>query len=98
MSRSAAIGCDQSWSAVISSMGRELRPHGIEMTGLHVGYVDTDMAANIQSPKADPREVAELALDGVEAGLREVLAGEISRQVKAALAGDLAGLYPQLAA
>lgn len=44
-----------------------------------------------------PRDVAALALDGVEAGAYEVLADDISRQVKAGLAGDLAGLYAQLA-
>ncbi|MEU1160508.1 hypothetical protein ABZ372_06740, partial [Streptomyces sp. NPDC005921] len=75
----------------------ELQPRGIAVTGLHVGYVDTDLTTGVDAPKSDPRDVAALALDGIEAGAHEVLADGISRQVKAGLAGDLAGLYPQLA-
>lgn len=48
-------------------------------------------------PKADPRDVAALALDGIEIGAHEVLADDISRQVKAGLAADPTALYPQLA-
>lgn len=55
------------------------------------------MRAMVSALKSDPREVAALALDGVETGAYEVLVDDISRQVKAGLAGDLAGLYPQLA-
>ncbi|NEB00416.1 SDR family oxidoreductase [Streptomyces sp. SID13726] len=84
------------WSQT-NSLRLELRPRGIAVTGLHVGYVDTDLAAGVDAPKSDPRDVAVLALDGVEAGAHEVLADDISRQVKAGLAGDLAALYPQLA-
>jgi NAD(P)-dependent dehydrogenase (short-subunit alcohol dehydrogenase family) len=80
-----------------NSLRLELQPRGIAVTGLHVGYVDTDLAADVEAPKSDPREVAALALDGVETGAYEVLADDISRQVKAGLAGDLAGLYEQLA-
>ncbi|MFF9160883.1 SDR family oxidoreductase [Streptomyces longwoodensis] len=81
-----------------NSLRLELRPRGIAVTGLHVGYVDTDMAADVDAPKSDPHDVAARALDGVESGAHEVLADDISRQVKAGLAGDLALLYPQLAA
>ena len=63
-----------------------------------VGYVDTDMTAHIPSPKIAPADVARQAIDGVEAGAYEVLADDVSRRVKAGLAGDLAALYPQLAA
>ncbi|GHF55061.1 SDR family oxidoreductase [Streptomyces griseosporeus] len=84
------------WSQT-NSLRLELRPRGIAVTGLHVGYVDTDLAADVDSPKSDPRVVAALALDGIEAGAYEVLADDISRQVKAGLAGDLPGLYAELA-
>ncbi len=73
-----------------------LRPRDIEVTGLHVGYVDTDMAAGVDAPKSSPADVAAAALDGIEANAFEVLADEPSRNVKAALAGDLTLLYPQL--
>ncbi|MGW2320201.1 SDR family oxidoreductase [Streptomyces sp. CG4] len=84
------------WSQT-NSLRLELRPRGIAVTGLHVGYIDTDMASNVDAPKSTPRDVAALALDGVESGAYEVLADDVTRNVKAGLSGDLAALYPQLA-
>ncbi|MEV0385054.1 SDR family oxidoreductase [Nonomuraea sp. NPDC050643] len=75
-----------------------LRPRGINVTGLHVGYVDTDMVSGVDAPKTSPRSVAEQALDGIESDASEVLADDLSRQVKAGLSADLTALYPQLAA
>jgi hypothetical protein len=40
--------------------------------------------------------VARAALDGVGAGLHEVLADDVSKEVQAALAEGTAALYPQL--
>jgi NAD(P)-dependent dehydrogenase (short-subunit alcohol dehydrogenase family) len=73
-----------------------LRPRGIAVTGLHVGYVDTDMAASVTADKTDPADVAAAALDGIETDAHEVLVDETSRNVKAALSGDITLLYPQL--
>ncbi|WP_327122497.1 SDR family oxidoreductase [Streptomyces sp. NBC_01727] len=84
------------WSQT-NSLRLELKPRGVTVTGLHVGYVDTDMAAHVDSPKTSPQSVAEQALDGIGVDAYEVLADELSRQVKAGLAADLAALYPQLA-
>uniref|UniRef100_UPI0006E35E2B SDR family oxidoreductase n=1 Tax=Streptomyces ossamyceticus TaxID=249581 RepID=UPI0006E35E2B len=84
------------WSQT-NSLRLELLPRGIAVTGLHVGYVDTDLAEGVDAPKSSPRDVAALALDGVESGAYEVLADDITRHVKAGLAGDLAGLYAELA-
>jgi NAD(P)-dependent dehydrogenase (short-subunit alcohol dehydrogenase family) len=80
-----------------NSLRLELRPRGIAVTGLHVGYVDTDMISSVDAPKARPEHVAGLAIDGIETGAQEVLADDVSRQVKAGTAGELAALYPQLA-
>jgi NAD(P)-dependent dehydrogenase (short-subunit alcohol dehydrogenase family) len=85
------------WSQT-NSLRLDLRPRGIEVTGLHVGYVDTDMTAKIDAPKVTPESVAAQALDGIESGAFEVLADDLTRQVKDGLAADLAALYPQLAA
>ena len=74
----------------------ELLDRGIGVTGLHVGYVDTDLVAGVSGAKVHPADVAKQALDGIEAGAHEVLADETARQVKAALSGDLTLLYPQL--
>jgi len=49
---------------------------------LRVSYPATDMAANVPGPKADPGEVARATLVGAEAGLHEVLADEVGKQVQ----------------
>jgi NAD(P)-dependent dehydrogenase (short-subunit alcohol dehydrogenase family) len=67
------------------------------VTALHVGYMDTDMAARVDGPKSDPRVIADLALDGVAAGASEVVADDVSRMVRAALSGPLSNLYPSVA-
>ena len=64
---------------------QELAPHGIHVAALHVAYMDTDMAAHIDAPKADPANVAALALDGIEHDLTEILAGDTTRSVKQGL-------------
>lgn len=84
------------WSQT-NTLRLELLPRGITVTGLHVGYIDTDMAADVDAPKSTPGDVAALALDGIEAGAYEVLADDRTRSVKAGLSADLTVLYPQLA-
>jgi NAD(P)-dependent dehydrogenase (short-subunit alcohol dehydrogenase family) len=84
------------WSQT-NALRLALRPRGIKVTGLHVGYLDTDMAAAVDAPKLAPRDVAEQALDGIASDAFEVLADDLSRQVKAGLAADLTAHYPQLA-
>jgi NAD(P)-dependent dehydrogenase (short-subunit alcohol dehydrogenase family) len=64
---------------------QELAPLGIHVAALHVAYMDTDMAAHIDAPKADPARVAALALDGIENDLTEILADDITRSVKQGL-------------
>ncbi|MFJ3897991.1 SDR family oxidoreductase [Streptomyces sp. NPDC090083] len=85
------------WSQT-NSLRLDLKPRGIDVTGLHVGYVDTDMAAHVDGPKSAPESVAAQALDGIESGAFEVLADDLTRQVKAGLSAEGAALYPQLAA
>ncbi|GLW20844.1 SDR family NAD(P)-dependent oxidoreductase [Microbispora triticiradicis] len=79
-----------------NSLRLELKEQGTLVTALHVGYMDTDMAAHVDGPKVDPAEVAAQALQGIEQGRFEVVADDTSRQVRAMLSGDVAGLYPQL--
>ena len=55
------------------------------MTALHLGAADTDMMAGFDVPKLDPAEVVRTALDGIEAGVREVLVDETSAQAKASV-------------
>ncbi|WP_063733722.1 SDR family oxidoreductase [Streptomyces sp. RTd22] len=83
------------WSQT-NSLRLELRPRGIAVTGLHVAYVNTDMTSAIDAPKADPRDVAVAALDGIAAGAHEVLADDTTRRVKLQLAAELEAMYTQL--
>jgi len=82
--------------ALTNGLRLQLAAEGIKVTALHVGYMDTDMARHVTSPKLDPAVVAGLALDAVADGQAEVLADDISRQVQQGLAGGVAALYPQL--
>ena len=84
------------WSQT-NSLRLLLLERGISVTGLHVGYVDTDLTVNIDAPKTTVDVVATKALDGIEAGAHEVLVDEVSEQVKAALSLPLKALYTQLA-
>ncbi|MFE3830046.1 SDR family oxidoreductase [Streptomyces sp. NPDC059092] len=73
--------------ALTDATREELAPRGITVSALHVGYMDTDMAADVPADqKADPADVAAQALSGVEAGLPEILADEASRYVRQSLA------------
>ncbi|SNR89889.1 NADP-dependent 3-hydroxy acid dehydrogenase YdfG [Streptosporangium subroseum] len=86
------------WS-MSNALRQDLHPHGVGVTGLHVGWVDTDLATQWagDAPRSAPGDVARQAIDGVEAGLHEVLADEWTRQVKGALAADITALYPHVA-
>jgi hypothetical protein len=84
------------WAAT-NSMRLTLAEQKTLVVAVHVGYMDTDMAATVAGPKTPPELVAEATLDAVEAGQAEVLADEVTRRVRAALSGELTGLYPSLA-
>jgi NAD(P)-dependent dehydrogenase (short-subunit alcohol dehydrogenase family) len=84
------------WSAT-NSLRLELAPQGTLVTGLHLGYTDTPMTAGIDAPMNDPADVVRSAFDGIDAGEYEVLADQLSIDVKQGLAAPIIGLYPQLA-
>jgi NAD(P)-dependent dehydrogenase (short-subunit alcohol dehydrogenase family) len=69
---------------------QELAPRGIHVTAVHVGYMDTDMAAFAPADqKIDPAVVARMALDGLLAGEPEILADDLTRATKAHLSGGM---------
>ncbi len=84
------------WS-MTNAVRAALHGRGIAVTGLHVGLMDTDMAAGFDAPKTAPADVARLAVDGIASGAYEVLADDVSRQVQAGLASGVGALYPNLA-
>ena len=75
----------------------QLASQGTELLGVHVGYVDTDLAADIVADKVAPDVVARAALDALEAGQSEVLVDEFTRNIKAGLSDDQNLIYPQVA-
>lgn len=77
------------WSLTNGLRG-ELRTQGTQVVGVHVGFMDTDMAAGVNMPKADPLDVARQTLLAVAEGKDEVLADDLSRNVKQGLS---AGVY-----
>ncbi len=72
------------WSAT-DVMRTELAPRGIQVSGLYVALVDTDMSNKLHGTKSDPAEVVRTALDGLEAGDLEILADDETRRVRAQL-------------
>jgi NAD(P)-dependent dehydrogenase (short-subunit alcohol dehydrogenase family) len=80
-SKSAAWG-------LTNSLRNELRPQGTRVLAMHVGFVDTDLTRDIDAPKSSATVVVGRALDALEAGQEEVLADEITQQVKRGLSAD----------
>lgn len=85
------------WSAT-NSLRLELSPKGTHVVGVHVGYVDTAMAAHANGPKMLAADLVDQVFDAVETGEYEVVADEISASVKAALSAPVEALYPELKA
>ena len=72
--------------ALTDSLRTELAPRGIHVAALHVGFMDTDMASFVPADqKVAPAVVAKQAIDGLLGGQAEILADDLSRQVKASL-------------
>lgn len=69
---------------------------GTLVTSLYLGYTDTAMTVGVDAPKNDPADVVAAAYAGLATGAYEVLADEVSHQVKAGLAAPVEALYPQL--
>lgn len=79
--------------ALSNGLRDALRGQGTQVTSLHVAFMETDMTASIPGAKASPDDVARQTLAGVEAGLFEVLADEVTRNVKASLSSSDAPAY-----
>ncbi|MDP4331825.1 SDR family oxidoreductase [Curtobacterium sp. A7_M15] len=84
------------WS-ITNSLRLELAPQGTQVLGAHLGYTDTGMTAGLDVEKADPADIVAAIYDALEAGEHEVLADQVSRDVRAGLSAPLTALYPALA-
>lgn len=74
--------------AVSNALRRALRPHGVRVVGVHVGWVDTDLASDVEAAKTSPEDVARIALRGLADDLDEVLVDQRAKEVKASLSTD----------
>ena len=85
------------WS-LTNSLRYELAAQGTQVTALHMAFVDTDLVRHVDAPKTSAADVVARALDGVAAGVAEVLADDRTRDVKRSLSAPDAGYLPQRAA
>ena len=74
--------------ALTNGLRIELADQGVQVVGLHAGFIDTDLARNIDAPKSSPEEIVRATLDALERGEGQVLADEVSRLVHRGLSSD----------
>jgi len=82
-----AVSKAAAWS-LSNGLRHDLQAQGTQVLTLHMGFVDTDLTRGIEMPKATPEAIVAQALDGLEAGAQEVLADELTQQVRRGLAAD----------
>lgn len=73
-------------------------PTGHTRRAVHPASIDTDMAAGIDVPMKSTWQVVERTLDGVEAGIPEVLADDTAAFVKRILPKHIETFYPKVSA
>lgn len=74
--------------ALTNGLRNELRAQGTLVVGVHAAFIDTDMAAFAKGPKSPPEVVAQQVLAAIEEGREEVLADEVTRNVKRGLSAE----------
>jgi len=74
--------------ALTNGLRNELRAQGTLVVGVHAAFIDTDMASFVQAPKSRPEDVARQVLAAIEEGREEVLADEVTRNVKRGLSAE----------
>ena len=82
------------WS-LTNALRNELAAQKTQVLGLHMAYVDTDLTRGFDVPKTSAGEIVKRALDGLESGLDEVLADELTVQVKRGMTAARPSYLPQ---
>ena len=82
-----AVSKSALWS-LSNGLRNDLRGQGTQVLTLHMGFVDTDLTKGLEMPKETPEAIVDRALQALEAGAHEVLADEMTKQVKAGLSVD----------
>lgn len=88
-----AVTKSATWS-LSNGLRDALRGQKTQVLTLHMAFVDTDMAQSIAMPKCSPEQLVARAFDALKAGADEVLADELTQQVKLGLSAQ-PGAYLQ---
>ena len=83
--------------SVTQALRGELALKGISVHAVLPGPIDTDMVRDFQMPKTSPDAVARAIIEGVEAGLEEILPDPAAREMFALWKRDPKALQAQLA-
>ncbi len=83
------------WS-LTNALRNELAAQKTQVLALHMAYVDTDLTRGFDVPKSSPEDIVKRALDGLESGLDEVLADELTQQVKRGMTAARPSYLPQV--
>ncbi|BEP39144.1 SDR family oxidoreductase (plasmid) [Variovorax sp. V59] len=84
------------WS-LTNALRSELAAQKTQVLALHMAYVDTDLTRGFDVPKTSPELIVKRALDGLESNLDEVLADELTQQVKLGMTAPRPSYLPQVA-
>lgn len=60
-------------------------PYDVQVSGLHMVFVDTDLTRGLDREKSSPAEIVKIALDEMEAGSEESVADEMTKMIKSTL-------------
>jgi NAD(P)-dependent dehydrogenase (short-subunit alcohol dehydrogenase family) len=82
------------WS-LTNALRAELAAQKTQVTALHMAYVDTDLTRGFEVPKSSPVAIVQRALDGLASGLDEVLADDLTVQVKHGMTAARPSYLPQ---
>lgn len=86
-----AVSKSAVWS-LSNALRNDLRAQQTQVTTLHMAFVDTDLTKGLDAPKSTPEAIVARAFDALEAGADEVLADEMTQQVRQGLSH---GVYLQ---
>lgn len=82
------------WS-LTNALRSELAAQKTQVLGLHMAYVNTDLTRGLDAPKSSPVQIVQRALDGLESNLDEVLADEVTVQIKRGMTAARPSYLPQ---
>jgi NAD(P)-dependent dehydrogenase (short-subunit alcohol dehydrogenase family) len=94
ISRSSPIYSASKAAAMMLAMGvrAEFKAAGVVVTSSFPGFIDTDMTAGIEIPKASPRSVAARSLDALQAERASVFPDRLAELVEDAVLTNMAAV------